>query len=151
MSLAPTGEQKDIIVNSSDNVIAVNPLYISGVTDNWLTELIYDRLYRVGPDGLPTPWAAESHEWRDETTIAVKLRDGLTFHDGKPIGIALPPQVVLEVTWAEMAVKGNTATNVKKDATVETGMQVKVPMHVKEGDQIKLSTDSGEFMGRASE
>lgn len=85
LSLNPTGDQKDIIVNSSDNVIAVNPLYISGVTDNWLTELIYDRLFRVGPDGLPQPWAAESHEWRDETTIAVKLREGMAWHDGEPV------------------------------------------------------------------
>lgn len=85
LNLTPTGDQKDIIVNSSDNVIAVNPLYISGVTDNWLTELIYDRLFRVGPDGLPQPWAAESFEWRDETTIAVTLREGMTFHDGEPV------------------------------------------------------------------
>lgn len=85
LGLAPTGDQKDIIVNSSDNVIAINPLYISGVTDNWLTELIYDRLFRVGPDGLPQPWAAASYEWRDETTIAVTLRDGMTFHDGEPV------------------------------------------------------------------
>ena len=85
LALTPTGDQKDIIVNSSDNVIAVNPLYISGVTDNWLTELLFDRLYRVGADGLPQPWAAENHEWRDETTIAVKLRSGMEWHDGKPV------------------------------------------------------------------
>jgi peptide/nickel transport system substrate-binding protein len=87
LSIAPTGDQKDIIVNSSDNVISVNPLYISGVTDNWLTELIYDRLFRVGPDGLPQPWAAASHEWRDETTIAVTLRDDMNWHDGKPVTV----------------------------------------------------------------
>lgn len=87
LSVAPTGDQKDIIVNSSDNVISINPLYISGVTDNWLTELIYDRLFRVGPDGLPQPWAAESHEWRDETTIAVTLKDGMMWHDGEPVTV----------------------------------------------------------------
>ncbi|WP_236626233.1 ABC transporter substrate-binding protein [Actibacterium mucosum] len=85
LNITPTGDQKDIIVNSSDNVIAVNPLYISGVTDNWLTELIYDRLFRVGADGLPQPWLAESFEWRDDTTIAVTLREGATFHDGQPV------------------------------------------------------------------
>ena len=85
MALTPTADQKDIIVNSSDNVIAVNPLYISGVTDNWITELLFDRLYRVGPDGLPQPWAAEGHEWRDETTIAVTLKDGMMWHDGQPV------------------------------------------------------------------
>ena len=85
LNLTPTGDWKDIIVNSSDNVIAVNPLYISGVTDNWLTELIYDRLFRVGADGLPRPWAAESFEWRNETTVAITLRDDMTFHDGRPV------------------------------------------------------------------
>lgn len=85
LSLAPLGDQKDVIVNSADNVIAVNPLYISGVTDAWVTELIYDRLFRVGPDGLPRPWAAESHEWRDDRTIAVTLRQGMKWHDGEPL------------------------------------------------------------------
>jgi len=95
---------------------------------------------------LPAELAEDSMGFVKESTSVE-----VTFHDGQPIGLALPPQVVLEVTWAEMAVKGNTATNVKKDATVETGMNVKVPMHVKEGDQIKLNTDTGEFMGRASD
>ena len=121
LNLAPTGDQKDIIVNSSDNVIAVNPLYISGVTDNWLTELIYDRLFRVGADGLPKPWAAESFEWRDETTIAVTLRDGMTFHDGKPVtaedivfsyqattGGEAPMYAPFGSNVANIAVEGNT-------------------------------------------
>lgn len=85
LSLTPTGDQKDIIVNSADNVIAVNPLYISGGTDSWITELVWDRLFRVGPDGLPKAWAAESHEWRDEKTIAVTLKSGMKWHDGQPV------------------------------------------------------------------
>ncbi len=95
---------------------------------------------------LPADLADEAMGFvKENTTVDV------TFHDNSPIGIDLPPQVTLEVTWAEMAVKGNTATNVKKDATVETGMAVKVPIHVKEGDVIKLSTLTGEFMGRATD
>ena len=82
---------------------------------------------------------------KENTTVEV------TFHNENAIGVVLPTVVQLEVTEAEAAVKGNTATNVKKDATVETGMKVKVPMHVKEGDLIKLSTETGEFMGRASD
>ena len=85
LSLTPIGDQKDIIVNSADNVIAVNPLYISGGTDSWITELVWDRLFRVGPDGLPKAWAAESYEWRDEKTIAVKLKSGMKWHDGQPV------------------------------------------------------------------
>lgn len=83
----PAGEQKDMILNSADNVIAINPLYISGATDSWITELIWDRLMRIGPDGLPKPWAAESVTWVDETTIDVVLKDGLKWHDGQPVTV----------------------------------------------------------------
>lgn len=85
MSLEPLGEQKDIILNSGDNVQAINPLYISGGVDSWVFELVYDRIARVGPDGLPQPWAAESYEWRDDKTIEVKLREGMNWHDGEPL------------------------------------------------------------------
>ncbi|MBY8915882.1 twin-arginine translocation pathway signal protein [Nitratireductor sp. L1-7-SE] len=85
MSLTPIGEQKDIILNSGDNVQAINPLYISGGVDSWVFELVYDRLVRVGPDGLPKAWAAESYEWKDDKTIAVTLREGMKWHDGEPV------------------------------------------------------------------
>jgi len=74
----------------------------------------------------------------------------VTFHDGTPIGVALPSSVELEITEAEIAVKGNTATNVKKDATVETGLKVRVPMHISAGDVVKISTETGEFQGRVN-
>jgi elongation factor P len=73
----------------------------------------------------------------------------VTFHGTTPIDVELPTQVVLEVTEAEPATKGNTATNVKKDAVVETGMTVKVPAHISTGDMIKVRTADGEFQGRA--
>lgn len=74
----------------------------------------------------------------------------VTFHGTTPIGIELPSSIVLEVTEAEEAVKGNTATNVKKDAVLETGLQVKVPLHIGVGDKVKIKTDSGDFLGRVS-
>ena len=83
----PLGDQKDMIINSSDELNAINPLYISGATDSWITELIWDRLMRIGPDGLPQPWAAESYEWIDDTTLELTLRDGMTWHDGEPVTV----------------------------------------------------------------
>ena len=80
---------------------------------------------------------------RENTTVDV------TFHDQTPIGIALPAMVVLKVVEAEEAVKGNTANNVKKDAVLETGLKIKVPMHIGVGEEVKVKTDDGEFMGRA--
>ncbi len=75
----------------------------------------------------------------------------VTFHETTALGLELPTNVVLEVTEAEMAVKGNSATGVKKDATVETGHSLKVPMHIDVGELITINTDTGEFVGRAKE
>lgn len=83
----PTSDQKDMILDSADVVQAINPLYISGSVDSWITELIWDRLLRVGPDGLPQPWAAESYEWKSDTVIDVTLRSGMTWHDGQPVTV----------------------------------------------------------------
>ncbi len=80
---------------------------------------------------------------RENTSVDV------TFHELTPIGISLPPSVVLKVVEAEEAVKGNTANNVKKDAKLETGLTIKVPLHVGIGDEVKVKTENGEFMGRA--
>lgn len=85
MAMEPVGAKKDIVLNSGDNVQSINPLYISGGVDSWVTELLYDRLARVGPDGLPKPWAAESFEWSDPKTVVVKLRQGMKWHDGQPV------------------------------------------------------------------
>ena len=79
---------------------------------------------------------------RENTVVEV------TFHENLALGVELPPSVTLKVIEAEFAVKGNTATNVKKEAIVETGMKVKVPLHISAGDQIKISTVDGEFQGR---
>lgn len=81
---------------------------------------------------------------RENTTVAI------TFHGTTPIGIELPASVVLEVTEAEIAVRGNTATNVKKEAVLETGLKIKVPIHISIGDKVKVRTADAEFLGRAS-
>lgn len=83
----PAGAQRDMVLNSSDPLQAINPLFISGSVDSWVTELIWDRLLRVGPDGLPQPWAAESYTWVDDRTIDVVLRSGMMWHDGQPVTV----------------------------------------------------------------
>lgn len=81
----PVGDQKSFIVNTGDVIQAINPLFISGDADSRVTEIIWDRLMRIEPDGLAQPWAAESVEWEDETNVLVKLREGMTWHDGEPV------------------------------------------------------------------
>ena len=57
-----------------------------------------------------------------------------------PLSVDMPISVVLEVTHAEPGVKGNTATNATKPATVETGARINVPLFINEGDKIKIET-----------
>ena len=83
---APLGDQKDMILNSSDELNSINPFYISGATDSWITELIWDRMMRIGPTGLAEPWAAETVEWADDAkSVTITLRDGMMWHDGQPV------------------------------------------------------------------
>lgn len=87
IGLTPLGDQTDIITNTGDALLAINPLYISGDAPSRLTELIWDRLMRIGPDGLAQPWAAESVEWEDNVNVVVTLREGMMWHDGTPVTV----------------------------------------------------------------
>jgi len=71
--------------------------------------------------------------------------------DGKPISVELPASVVLEITAADPGVRGDTVTNVKKSARLETGLEIKVPSHINQGDKVKVDTRSGEFIERVNE
>lgn len=72
----------------------------------------------------------------------------LAMYQGNPIGVELPAAVELEVTYAEPAVKGNTVSGATKLVTVETGIEVQVPLFVEQGDRIKVDTRSGEYLTR---
>lgn len=74
----------------------------------------------------------------------------ILFFEGRPLSLNLPASVVLTVTQAEPAVKGDTVSNVLKPAKVQTGYEVKVPLFVKEGDKIKIDTRTGEYIERAN-
>lgn len=83
----PAGAKKDMIANSTETINSINPLYISGAPDSWITELVWDRIMRIGPDGLAQPWAAKSVTWADPTTLDVVMRSDMTWHDGKPVTV----------------------------------------------------------------
>jgi elongation factor P len=73
----------------------------------------------------------------------------ILFFEGQPISLELPSTVELRVTEAEPAVKGDSVSNLTKNAKVETGLAVKVPLFIKEGDTIKIDTSTGDYLGRA--
>lgn len=72
----------------------------------------------------------------------------ITF-EGEILGVDIPEKVVLQVTQADPAVKGNTATNATKDCVVETGFSLQVPLFVNEGDSILINTNTGKYDKRA--
>ena len=71
--------------------------------------------------------------------------------DDMPLSVEMPASVILEVTATEPGVKGNTATNATKTATVETGATINVPLFINEGDKIKVETAKGTYKERVKE
>jgi elongation factor P len=81
------------------------------------------------------------------------LIDGLAvevlFVDGKAVTIELPPSIELEVSESAPGVKGDTATAATKEATLETGLRIQVPLFIGPGDRIRVSTEDKKYLGRA--
>ena len=81
------------------------------------------------------------------------LKEGLditiTMYEGEMLGIQLPEKVEYEVVETSEAVKGNTTNNAQKDAKIETGYIVKVPLFINQGEKIVISTADGKYAGRA--
>ena len=113
-------------------------LYNDGDLYYFMDQETYEQL-PLGPDKLP-----DNFRFVKENMI-VKILS----YKGNVFSIEPPQFVDLEVTETEPGVKGNTATNALKNATVETGATVKVPMFINEGEKIRIDTRTGEYMERA--
>ena len=87
----------------------------------------------------------EDVQWLKENAVCL-----VTSLEGKVIGIELPPSVELKVTKTEPGLKGATATNQSKPATLETGAVVKVPPFIAEGETVRIDTRSGEYLERVN-
>lgn len=81
------------------------------------------------------------------------LKDGLnvelSFYKGELLGVILPEKITLKVVRTEPAVKGNTTNNATKDAELETGLVVKVPLFIEENEELIISTKDGKYASRA--
>jgi elongation factor P len=75
----------------------------------------------------------------------------LQFFNDRPINVELPKNVPLLVTYTEDAVKGDTSSSITKDATLETGITIKVPAFIKQGDLISVDTSSGAYRERVKD
>ena len=90
----------------------------------------------------------ERLDWESKFLIP-NLDVNITVYEGEILGVMLPDKVDLELVECEAAVKGNTATSALKNAVTETGLQVKVPLFIENGEKITVSTIDGKYCGRA--
>ncbi len=81
--------------------------------------------------------------------LTPNLLISVSFHDGKAVGIELPPSVEMTVVETEPGIKSATASSVTKPAKTETGLVVQVPPFINEGERIKVDTAEGAYMSRA--
>ncbi|MEM7381172.1 MAG: elongation factor P [Bacteroidota bacterium] len=116
-------------------------LYSEGQTYHFMNTDDYNQI-SLQESALDAPGLLKEGE---VVTIIFNTEDSL------PLSVDMPASVVLEVTHTEPGVKGNTATNATKPATVETGAKVNVPLFINEGDKIKIDTEKGSYMERAKE
>ena len=68
-----------------------------------------------------------------------------------PLTLEMPQYVEMEITYTEPGVKGDTATNTLKPATIETGAEVRVPLFINQGDVVKIDTATGSYMERVKQ
>ena len=144
---------------------------------NLLTRAVFDKTFKAAdkfkePDLATVPasflYAGGDgfHFMEQETYETLRLNDDMVGdgkfllvenlvvqiqkYNGNPIGIQFPPHVEMTVTYTEPGIRGDTASgSVTKAATLETGMEIRVPLFVKEGEKVKVHTETREFAGRA--
>ncbi|KAA3610858.1 MAG: elongation factor P [Planctomycetota bacterium] len=142
-----SGNVKQMRLGSSENVEiaflerrSCSYLYQEGEHFVFMDSKNYEQ-YHLNADlvGEQMPYVRENQEVE------------VTFYEGNPISLDLPGSVVLKVVEAELAVKGDSVTNDKKGAVAETGLKIRVPMHINQGDYVKISTSTGDFLSRAKE
>src|ERR1035437_7442474 len=122
---------------------------------NLLTRAVFDKTFKASDR------FKEQESFETLTLSGEMIGDALDFivegaiiqlhkYNGNPIGLQLPAQVELNVTYTEPGVRGDTSSgSVTKPAKLETGIEIRVPLFIKEGETIKVSTETREFAGRA--
>ncbi len=73
----------------------------------------------------------------------------ITIYNDEPVGVVLPLKMIFEIVETESGAKGDTVTSAMKDAVLQTGLEVKVPLFIKKGERIIVSTQTGEYVARA--
>ena len=113
-------------------------LYGSGDSYNFMNMETYEQIE------IPA-----SHLGDDAKFLKENLNVNITFYEGEVLGIILPDKIEYKIIKTEPAVKGNTTNNATKEATIETGLIIKVPLFIEEGENVLVSTSDGKYVSRA--
>jgi elongation factor P len=116
---------------------AMQYLYSDGESYNFMDSKSYEQL------SLSSEQVGAS-KWYLQENVEYKIM----FFEGNPIAINLPPAVILKVIEAEPAIKGDSVSNLTKNVVVETGLSVRAPLFIKEGDSLKIDTTEGKYLER---
>jgi len=103
----------------------------------------------MDPETYDTVTFDESFIGDSKDYLMENLKCEILYVEGKAASIQLPSQVILKVVESAEGVRGDSANNVQKPAVLETGKTVTVPLFIKEGERVKISTTTGEYLGRA--
>lgn len=140
-----TGKSADVRFGSTDKVELVDVTrrtlefsYKDGSDYNFMDPETYETVT------LSSDLLADAKDYLIEN-----LKVEVLFVEEKPVQVELPSSVIIKVTESAEGVRGDTASNVQKPATLETGKVVSVPLFIKEGESIKVDTRTGAYMGRA--
>lgn len=164
----------DILLNKTAMRKMVAKLKVKNVRTGAITELSFNSGYQIEKISIDKKIMQYLYDTGDalvfmdnETYDQIELqRDLLTWelnflvanseveiamYEGEVLGISLPAKVALKITECAPGAKGNTVTNATKDAVLETGLRLRVPLFIEEGEIINVRTDDGSYDGRAKE
>lgn len=116
-------------------------LYPDDMGMNFMNVETYDQV-RIKPEMI------DNHQLLKEGENVDMLYNSDT---NLPLTIDLPQYITLEITYTEPGIKGNTATNASKVATVETGAEIRVPLFINQGDKVKIDSATGSYIERVKE
>lgn len=140
-----TGKSADIRFSSTEKVDLVD-------VNRQMLEFSYSDptgYHFIDPDTYETTTLQEELVADSKDYLVENLKVEVLSIEGRPAQIELPSSVTLKVTESADGVRGDSANNVQKPATLETGKVVSVPLFIKEGELIKINTKDGTYLGRA--
>ncbi|MBK8977290.1 MAG: elongation factor P [Planctomycetes bacterium] len=141
-----TGRQKQVRMNTSDQI---DPVFTESRTCQYLYK---DANGYVFMDDEHYEQFHLPEDVLKDTMSFIMENDtvDVLYADGEALVVQLPAAVELEVVEAEEAARGDTVSNVQKPVKLATGLSIKAPAHIKVGDRVRVNTETGEFLGRAS-